>query len=381
MFSPDPCSAGDETECVPDEPLPSSSVTTTPDQRSEREVRAPAPSGAAEGMRAAYLGLLKMCLCDLAGAQTLTVSRMGSGRDPDQKLFTRELSDDELWVRIQGFDWPWSGLTMVGLERLDDLQSCVERVVADQVDGDLIEAGVWRGGASILMRATLDCLGESDRTVWLADSFQGLPPPEFPEDRELDLSWIGFLAASVDEVRAHFARFGFEHGINFVEGYFGESLPALRDRRWSIVRIDGDTYEATWTALDNLYPGLSPGGFLIVDDYQVVEECRAAVGDFRRERGIGEPLEMIDRMGARWRRVSDAPIEGGPHRGSRRSTSARRTTRSPEGEVDPHLPSLQEVHLAAEVKELREHISELQTQAERTVGNRLRRKLGRARSR
>jgi Macrocin-O-methyltransferase (TylF) len=332
-------------------------------------------------MRAAYLGLLKLCLCDLAGAQTLTVSRMGSGRDPDQKLFTRELRDDELWVRIQGFDWPWSGLTMVGLERLDDLQSCVERVVADRVEGDLIEAGVWRGGASILMRATLDSLGVTDRTVWLADSFQGLPPPEFPEDRELDLSWIGFLAAPADEVRAHFARFGLEQGVNFVEGYFGESLPPLRDRPWSIVRIDGDTYEATWTALDNLYPGLSPGGFLIIDDYQVVEECRAAVGDFRQEHGIEEPMEMIDRMGARWRRAGDAPIQAGTPRARRRSSSASGPTPSRDVEFDPHLPSLQEIHLAAEVTELRDHIGELRAQAERTVGNRLRRLLGRGRNR
>jgi O-methyltransferase len=351
-------------------------VTTTPDQKSKREIRAPGPSPDPEQLRTAYLGLLKMCLCDLAGAQTLTVSRMGSGRDPDQTLFTRELKDDELWVRIQGFDWPWSGLTMVGLERLDDLQSCVEQAVADDVEGDLIEAGVWRGGASILMRATLDSLGETDRTVWVADSFQGLPPPDqaFPEDRGLDLSWIGFLAASVDEVRAHFTRFGCERGVNFVKGYFAESLPALKDHRWSIVRIDGDTYEATWTALECLYPGLSPGGYLIVDDYQVIEECRAAVGDFRREAGVEEPLEMIDRMGARWRRLSDAPVRPTGTRETRRMRKTR-SAQSRNVKADPHLPSLQEVHLAAEVNELREHIAKLQAEAEKTLGNRVRKRL------
>src|SRR3954447_7473694 len=220
-------------------PLTSIRVTTTPDLKSEREIRALGPLQDAERLRAAYLSLLKLCLCDLAGAQTLTVSRMQAGLDPDQALFTRELREEELEVRAKGLDWPWSGLTMVGLSRLDDLQSCIEAVVSDGVEGDLIEAGVWRGGSSILMRATLDSLGATDRTVWLADSFQGLPQPDegFPEDRGLDLSWVRFLAASSDEVRANLARFGVERGVRFVEGFFEETLPELRDRRWSLVRI------------------------------------------------------------------------------------------------------------------------------------------------
>src|SRR3954451_21287521 len=189
-------------------PLTSIRVTTTPDLKSEREIRALGPLQDAERLRAAYLSLLKLCLCDLAGAQTLTVSRMQAGLDPDQALFTRELREEELEVRAKGLDWPWSGLTMVGLSRLDDLQSCIEAVVSDGVEGDLIEAGVWRGGSSILMRATLDTLGD-DRPVWLADSFKGFPVPDpeaFPADSGLDLSPHEFLSVPVEEVRSYFAR-------------------------------------------------------------------------------------------------------------------------------------------------------------------------------
>jgi hypothetical protein len=351
-------------------------VTTLPGQTAAPEIRAPGPSPDPEALRLAYLGLLKLCLADLAGARRLTVSRTGSDLRPGQFLFTRELGDEELSVRVHGMDWPWAGLTMVGLARLDDLQSCVEQVVADRVEGDLIEAGVWRGGASILMRATLDSLGATDRTVWLADSFQGLPRPDegFPEDRELDLSWIGFLAASVDEVRTHFVRFGCERGLNFVEGYFDESLQALRGQRWSLVRIDGDTYESTWIALDTLYPSLAKGGYLIVDDYQFLDECRAAVDDFREKHTIEEPVEMIDQLGARWRRDSDEPIQPSGGGTRKRRVRDRGLERSGALPTDAHLPSLQEVHLAAEVRELREHIAVLETQLERTLSKRIRTK-------
>ena len=106
-------------------------------------------------------------------------------------------------------DWPLQGLTMVGLGRLDDLQACVESVIADGVEGDLIEAGAWRGGASILMRATLDAAGD-ERTVWVADSFAGFPEADAPDDGSLDLRDFDFLAAPLEDVRASFARLGYE---------------------------------------------------------------------------------------------------------------------------------------------------------------------------
>ncbi len=130
-------------------------------------------------MRVAYLELLKLACCDLAGARTLSVSRTGDSRAARQPGASRaSWRGSELPLRVMGADWPFSGLTMVGLERLDDLQPCVESVVADGVEGDVIEAGAWRGGASILARATLDSLGADERTVWVADSFQGLPEPD-----------------------------------------------------------------------------------------------------------------------------------------------------------------------------------------------------------
>jgi len=307
-------------------------------------------------MRRAYLDLLKLCLCDLAGARTMSVGRTGDTRGPDSRVFCRELDDDELPLRVMGTDWPLSGLTMVGLERLDDLQACVESVVADDIEGDMIEAGVWRGGSSILARATLDSLGAHDRIVWVADSFQGLPPPgpAFPQDRELDLSQVDFLAVPADEVRGFFTRFGLDRGVELVEGFFDETLPKLRGRRWSVVRLDGDTYEATWVALDSLYPGVSAGGYVIIDDYGLIEECRTAVDDYRREHGIAEPIERIDWNGVRWRRADEPQPEGassglGTPRPQRAGEPRAEQARSP-------IPTERELQLERELTQLRERV-------------------------
>ncbi len=325
---------------------------------SGREIRAAPPGPGLERMRTAYLDLLKLCLCDLAGARTLSVSRTGDTRRAESQVKCRELDEAELSLRVAGAEWPFSGLTMIGLKRLDDLQACVESVVADGIEGDVIEAGVWRGGAAILARATLDSLGELERTVWLADSFRGLPSPDpdaFPEDRLLDLSYVDFLAVPVEEVRGYFARFGLERGVEFVEGLFADTLPGLRGHRWSLVRLDGDTYEATWVGLESLYPGLSRGGYLIVDDYGLIPECHAAVHDFRRAHGIREPIEEIDWNGARWRKEAE-PDPGAKETGPARREPARRP--APErAAARARIPTERELELERELSELRERLA------------------------
>ncbi len=292
---------------APPSPLAMSSETTP--TIPARDARAGGPAPEVEALRLAYLDLLKLSLCDLAGAGTRTVSWTG-----DRRVFSRELTGaDQLEWRIAGRDWPLNALTMVGLRRLDDLQACVESVVHDGVEGDVIEAGTWRGGASILIRAALDAFGARDRTVWVADSFQGFPRPEedgVAEDRELeaDMSGLEYLAPSLEQVKGYFERFGLDRGVRFVPGFFEETMDQLRARRWSIVRLDADTYKATRLTLEALYPGLSVGGYVVSDDYAFLPACRRAVDEFRDRNGITEPIEQIDYNSVRWRREHD----GGP---------------------------------------------------------------------
>lgn len=332
-----------------------------------RDARATGPAPDVDALRSAYLDLLKLSLCDLAGAGTRTVSWTG-----DRRVFSRELTGaDQLEWRIAGRDWPLNALTMVGLRRLDDLQACIESVVGDGVDGDVIEAGTWRGGASILIRATLDALGARDRTVWVADSFQGFPVPEaagVAEDRDLetDMSGLAYLAPSLEEVQGYFGRFGVDHGVRFLPGFFEETMAQLRGRRWSIVRLDADTYKATQLTLEALYPGLSVGGYVISDDYAFLPACRRAVDEFRDRHGITEPIEQIDYNSVRWRREhsgaeavpADAAADGG------RDVAAGSAPRAVANHTVQRIPSDRELELQDELAALEARLQTVQAEIE-----------------
>ena len=335
-----------------------------------RDARAVGPGPDAESLRAAYLDLLKLSLCDLAGASTVSVGAM-----PDGTVMARELSGHGLRLRAAGMDWPLQGVTMTGLSRLDDLQLCVESVVSDGVEGDLVEAGAWRGGASILMRATLDSLGD-DRAVWVADSFQGFPEGA-ERDPVADLSSFEFLAVPAEEVEANFARLGLERGVRLVEGFFEETLPGLAGESWAIARLDGDTYDATRVSLESLYDGLSVGGYLIVDDYGGFDECRDAVEDFRRERGIVEPIEAVDWTCVRWRKGADAPGTAPAAAAPGANGPAGRAKAAPARR--PALRTAREVELAEELKQTRARLEEAESRATRP--SKLRSRLGRLRAR
>ena len=211
-------------------------------------------------------------------------------------------------LREKGGDWPENAQTMIGLKRLDNLQFCVEDALARGVPGDLIETGVWRGGATIFMRAILKAHSVEDRRVWVADSFEGLPPPDperYPQDRGDQLHTFDQLAVSVEQVRANFERYGLlDEQVGFLEGWFRDTLPEAPTERLAVVRLDGDMYESTMDALVNLYPKLSVGGYLIVDDYGAVPTCRQAVHDYREAHGVHEELRPIDWTGVFWQRSS-----------------------------------------------------------------------------
>ncbi len=209
--------------------------------------------------------------------------------------------------RELGRDWPAEAETMIGLKRLDNIRECVADVVKRGVPGDLIETGVWRGGATIFMRGILAAYGDTERAVWVADSFEGLPKPsgKYEADHD-DPHWTySVLAVSEEEVRANFERYGLlDHQVRFLKGFFQDTLADAPIERLAVARLDGDMYESTIVALDALYPKLSIGGYLIVDDYGAIAGCRQAVDDYRRDHGIAEPLVEIDWTGVYWKRQS-----------------------------------------------------------------------------
>jgi O-methyltransferase len=192
---------------------------------------------------------------------------------------------------------------------MENIQHCVETVLRDDVPGDLIETGVWRGGATIFMRGVLKAHGDTTRKVWAADSFEGLPAPDparYPADAGDTFHKQTGLAVGVEQVKHNFERYGLlDDQVRFLVGWFKDTLPAAPIDQLAVLRLDGDLYESTWQAIDALYPKLSPGGFCIVDDYgDLVAQCQRAIHDYRDAHGITEEIVDIDGFGAYWRRDS-----------------------------------------------------------------------------
>jgi O-methyltransferase len=202
--------------------------------------------------------------------------------------------------REYGLDIPSFAETMVGLRRLDNLRDCIRTIIDDSVPGDLVEAGVWRGGASIFMKGVLAAYGEQ-RELWLADSFEGFPTPDvsnYPQDSGVLFHKKSWLAISEEEVKRNFERYGLldEH-VHFAKGWFRDTLGTLPVERISLLRLHGDLYESTVQALEPLYPKISVGGFCVIDDYGL-ETCRKAVHDYRSFYDITDPIVNIDGSGS-----------------------------------------------------------------------------------
>jgi hypothetical protein len=266
----------------------------------------PKPDGTSTGyvpqnsnVRDLYLRLLK---------RSLTNTLFSIEPDADDKLEMRYV-DNFINHYMQG-----PAVSMLPLVRFDNLQNCIIDIIERKVPGDLIETGVWRGGAAIFMRAMLKIHAIADRTVWIADSFEGLPSPDaekYPLEAKAHAGPVlkkafKHFEASVDEVRRNFEAYDMLDGqVRFLKGWFRDTLPNAPIDSLAVMRLDGDYYESTMDALVNLYDKLSVGGYAIIDDYgeQTWTYCRRAVDEFRQARGITDPLVKVDSKCYFWKRT------------------------------------------------------------------------------
>lgn len=268
-----------------------------------------------------YIKLLKEVLIDLDNAEQFQLTPYPPGRSyfPKRQLINfliNALAKKKLFItghyaqgredRAKGLGWPINGYSMIGLARMNNIEFCISEVIENKVPGDFIETGVWRGGACIFAKALFEAYSEN-RNVWVADSFAGLPKPNtelYPEDEGDDLYSLEQLRISEAQVKENFNRFGLlDERVKFLKGWFSETLPTAPIDQLSVVRLDGDMYESTMDGLRHLYPKLSSGGYLIVDDYGVIPACRKAVHDYRDEHGISEKIIDIDGSGHYWQKL------------------------------------------------------------------------------
>jgi hypothetical protein len=204
-----------------------------------------------------------------------------------------------------------------GMERLTLVREIYKKIHAKEVEGDLVECGVWRGGQTILMRALLEAYEDTSRKVWVSDSFGGVPNAEqqkahpdsqnVPEKaRKYDEKNWGSLVQQKDaagttakrniltverqSVQDNFRRFGLydDERIKWLPGWFNEALPHAAEQgltKIAILRIDGDLYSSTMDVLVNLYQYVSSGGYLIFDDYNLAPS-KQAIHDFFDKHGL-----------------------------------------------------------------------------------------------
>ena len=193
--------------------------------------------------------------------------------------------------------------TMLGTRQLDQMQRCIQDVLERDVPGDLLEAGVWRGGMTIFMRAALKAFQCADRKVWVVDSFAGLPPIE-GQSETFDWS-SGEMAVPIEAVQANFARYGLlDDQVSFLKGYFCDTLPDPRIAKLAVLRVDADLYSSTMDVLNALYRSLSVGGYAIFDDYQNLPDCRRAIDEFRRDNCVTEEVCPIDERAVYWQKAN-----------------------------------------------------------------------------
>lgn len=189
-----------------------------------------------------------------------------------------------------------TALTLIGPRLLDEFRYMIEQAHLNGVPGDVVETGVWRGGACIWAAAVLEELGSHQR-VFCCDSFEGLPPAVHPKET-ISFDDAESLRVSLEEVEANFARFGLLDRVVFVKGWFKDTMPTL-NIPVSVLRLDGDMYESTDDVLRYMYSRVSPGGFVIVDDYQL-PSCRQAVDELRSRKRLRGKLPV--RAGVWWQK-------------------------------------------------------------------------------
>src|SRR5215831_8242355 len=190
-----------------------------------------------------YLDLLKVVLTD---------TLFESGPDPDV-LSPATYVQSFVKHCIRG-----RALTMVPISRLNNIQRCIEDVITNDVPGDLLEAGVWRGGTAVFMKAALAAHNCDHRSLWVADSFEGLPKPDparhpieaKAHESKLMKDVYHHFAVSLEEVQSNFSRLGLlDARVRFLRGWFKDTLPCAPIERLSVIRLDGDYYESTMTCL------------------------------------------------------------------------------------------------------------------------------------
>lgn len=199
--------------------------------------------------------------------------------------------------------------TMTSIERMFALYKGVEYIIKNNIPGDFVECGVWKGGSSMLIALTLLKFGVTDRKIWMYDTFEGMSEPgEEDEDikggkaKELlnmsskEISESVWCYSGLDEVKSNLTKTGYTaNNFHYIKGKVEDTMPStMPERTISLLRLDTDWYESTKHELKCLFPLLAKAGVLIIDDYGHWVGAKKAVDDYIRENNIRIFLNKVD---------------------------------------------------------------------------------------
>ena len=251
-----------------------------------------------------YLELLKLSVTNFIYRDDQSLNDGEFIKDLDTGKLIGKPENTSLQSLLCGMVWPSKAHTMIGIPRLNNIHACALEIINRNIPGDFIETGVWRGGACIFMRGFLKAYNITNRNVWVADSFQGLPKAQSIQDNST-IEWWKYkdLAIPMEQVQSNFKLYNLlDNQVKFLKGWFKDTLPTAPIQHIALLRLDGDMYESTMDALIHLYPKLSPGGYIIIDDYYAVKECKQAVHDYRQQYNINSTIWNVpqDRIAVFW---------------------------------------------------------------------------------
>jgi len=214
--------------------------------------------------------------------------RLGELRDRDTYHRARQLHQEL-------FEGSW---TMLGPRRGRMLHRLAVQMDRAGVPGALVDCGVWNGGSTILMASAAP-----QREVWAFDSFAGLPEPKQLDGHESE-GLGGELVGSEHKLREGFDRFANPARLHVRAGWFEDTLASATDEIGSVALLhcDADWFDSVLLTLEVMYPLVSPGGFVVIDDYGTFPGARTATEEYRLRVGETAPLLRIDRSGRYWRK-------------------------------------------------------------------------------
>jgi O-methyltransferase len=245
---------------------------------------------------------LKYLIIGRVGDTTLADDWFNNGTFPEESVIRQIMNNPIDAYRLEGSDWPDDAVTMIGLKRMNNLHQMLDHVRINNIEGNLMETGVWKGGATIFMKLYCD-IYKIDKKVFVCDSFAGLPKPsgKFKQDDGDTHYMIPQLSISLEQVQNNFNIFKcLDEKVIFIKGFFGETLPnnELVDKL-AILRMDGDMYESTYDVFYSCYDKLVDNGVCIIDDF-CLPGARECTHDFRESRNIHDTLVTIDNCGVYW---------------------------------------------------------------------------------